>query len=158
METQTRRGVLATLGIAATAGCSGLAKRIPVGEGNSPVRGDELESTEEVFTLSEGEFRPFKLSFDSQAVLLYSVVAEEKVDIIAFHRPHFRKYRDSAADKLPYIDALSHLNTRATARGSDVTDGNPVLVIDNTTWGEAAPKPNVQIEIELEAFKRAETG
>lgn len=155
MDTPTRRGVLAAAGIAATAGCGGLAKRVPAVGDDSPLRGEQIESITESFTLSHDEHRAYGLEFDTRTVLLYSVVADERVDVLVFRRPDFRKYEDDAADELPYIDELSELDTRATARGSDVTAGRPV-VVDNTTWGEAAPAERVGVEVELEAFVRPE--
>lgn len=156
MDTPTRRGVLAAMGIAATAGCSGLAKQVPAVGDDSSIRGEKIKSVTESFALSKGQFRPYKLTFDSRSVLLYSVVADAKIDVLLFRRPDFKKYKKDAAKELPYVAALSDLDTRATARGSDVTSGRPVLVVDNTTWGEASPSGEVQVEVELEAFVRAE--
>lgn len=156
MDTPTRRGVLAAAASAALAGCGGLAKQVPAVGDDSPLRDEQIASISESFTLSNGEYRPYRLEFDTRTVLLYSVVADEKVDVLVFPRPEFEKYEDDAADELPYIGELSELDTRATARGSDVTAGRPVVVVDNTTWGEATPAERVEVEIELEAFVRPE--
>lgn len=52
------------------------------------------------------------------------------------------------------VSELSALNTRAVARGSDITSGKPVLVIDNTTWVEASPVADVTVDVELKVFIR----
>lgn len=157
MARKTRRGVLAAMGIGLTAGCSQLSGVVPGGGGSdSPMRGEQVEEIRETFTLRRDQFEPFHLSFDQQSVLLYSVVADQKVDVITFRRPDFRTYRDGSADQVPFIDELSDQNTRATAMGSDVTAGEPVVVVDNTTWAETPPADEVRVEFELEAFVRAE--
>lgn len=156
MKTPTRRGVLAAMGIAATAGCSGLAKQVPGMGGGSSLRGEQIESISESFTLSKDQFRPYKLEFDTQSVLLFSVVADQKIDVLVFRRPDFKKYKKDATAELPFVRVLSDLDTRATARGSDVTSGRPVVVIDNTTWGQATPAEGIDVEVELEAFVRPE--
>lgn len=120
------------------------------------MRGEQVKEIQKTFTLQKDQFEPFPLSFDQQSVLLYSVVADEKVDVITFRRPDFQTYKEGSADQVPFIDALSDQNTRATAMGSDVTEGKPVVVVDNTTWAEASPVGEVQVEFELDAFVRAE--
>lgn len=139
------------MGLTVTAGCS----QLPGGSGSdSALRGEQIEQVSKTFTLQRGKFEPFKLSFDRRAVLLFSVVADEKIDIITFERPQFQTYKETSATEVPYIDELSEQNTRATALGSDVTKGNPVIVVDNTTWAAAQPVEEVEVEIDLEAFLR----
>ena len=151
MQQPTRRGVLATLGVAATAGCSQLSD---LTGGDSDLRGENVERISKTFTLDRDQFMPFPLSFDTRSVLTFSVVADENVDVITFRRPDFRKYKQESADQLPFIDAFTEQNTKATAKGSDVSAGKPVVVVDNTTWAKTPPIENVQVEIELEAFVR----
>lgn len=151
MEQPTRRAVLATLGLAATAGCSQLSEFTG---GTSDLRGEQVEQISETFVLDRGEYRPCELSFDTRSVLTFSVVADENVDVLTFRRPDYRKYENDSADQLPFIDAFTEQNTKATAKGSDVSAGNPVVVVDNTTWAKTPPIEKVQVEMQLEAFER----
>ena len=148
MQQPTRRGVLATLGIAATAGCSQLSG---LTGGRSDLRGENVEKISKTFTLDREQFMPFPLSFDTQSVLTFSVVADENVDVSTCTRPNIRK---ESADQVPFIDAFTEQNTKSTAKGSDVSAGKPVVVVDNTTWAKTPPIDDVQVELELEAFVR----
>jgi hypothetical protein len=151
MQQPTRRGVLATLGLAATSGCSQLSG---LTGGDSDLRGEQVEQISKTFTLEREQFMPFPLSFDTQSVLTFSVVADENVDVITFTRPNFRKYKQESSDQVPFIDAFTEQNTKATAKGSDVSAGKPVVVVDNTTWAKTPPIDEIQVEMELEAFVR----
>lgn len=151
MSQQTRRSVLATIGLAATAGCSQLSE---VTGGGSDLRGETVKQVSKTFTLEKDQFMPFHLSFDTRSVLTFSVIADKKVDVITFHRPAFQQYKAESADQVPFIDPFTELNTRATAKGSDVSKGEPVVVVDNTTWAETQPVDRVEVEMELEAFVR----
>lgn len=153
MDHPTRRGVIAAMGLAATAGCSQLRGAVP-GSQSSEILGEQVAKTTKTVALKKDQFEPFHVSFDQQTVLMFSVVADAKIDVITFARPHFRKYKDGSADQLPFIGEFTELDTRATAKGSDVTPGEPVVVVDNTSWGESAPKQDVTVEVELEAYVR----
>jgi len=164
MRKSTRRDVLATLGIAATAGCSSLRDRASklVGDDSespddftdSPLRARYVKQVSEAVRLQEDEHKAYPMHFDTQTVLIYSVLADENVDVIVFRKSDYETYKDGASDQLPYVSELSELNTKVTAKGSAVTAGDPVLVIDNTTWAETPPMPNIRVEIEIEAFVR----
>lgn len=155
MKQPTRRGLLVTLGIAGTAGCSGL---LSGGSGNStskdPFRGKVLKEVSETGTLQKGGHQAYPMEFPEQTVLIYSIIADENVDVIVFRKPQYEKYQKDATDQLQYVSELSELNTKVTAKGSAVTAGKPVLVIDNTTWAETPPVQKVTVEVELEAFIR----
>ena len=160
MEQMTRRGALASIGVLATAGCSRLS-----GNGSnqssgsdSPLRERTVTELSRTVTIEPDDFESVELSFDQQTVLLFSVVADRPVDVLTFSRSDFQKYRDETADRVSYVDALSQEGTAATARGSAVSAGEPVLVVDNSTWGAAAPDGPVQVELEVEAFVRAASG
>lgn len=164
MTKSTRRDVLAALGIAAIAGCSSLRDRTAelVGDdsdsqddfADSPLRARYVKQVSEAARLQKGDHKAYPMHFDTQTVLIYSVVADEDVDVIVFRKSHYEKYKDGATDQLPYVSELSELNTKVTAKGAAVTAGDPVLVIDNTTWAKTPPTPNIRVEIELEAFVR----
>lgn len=164
MQQMTRRGALATMGVLATAGCSQLygdASNQPSGdadrpsEASSPLRKRSVTEVSRTLTIEQGGFESVKLSFDQRTVLLFSVVADGPVDVLTFTRSNFRKYRDGTADQVSYVGTLSQEETVAVARGSAVSTGEPVLVVDNSTWGAAAPDGPVQVELEVEAFVRA---
>lgn len=164
MNKSTRRAVLATLGIAATAGCSSLrdrASELVEDDSNSqsdisdsPLRARYVKQVSEAVRLQDGDHKAYSMHFDTQTVLIYSVVADENVDVIVFRESDYETYRNGASDQLPYVSELSELNTNVTAKGASVTAGDPVLVIDNTTWAETPPMPNIRVEVELEAFVR----
>lgn len=164
MTNSTRRDVLATLGIAATAGCRSLRDRTseivgadsdsPNDLSDSPLRARYVKQVSEAVRLQEGDHKAYAMQFDTQTVLIYSVVADENVDVILFREPDYETYKDGASDQLPYVSELSELHTKVTAKGAAVTAGDPVLVIDNTTWAKTPPMPNVRVEVELEAFVR----
>lgn len=154
MDQPTRRGVLATLGLAATAGCTRLQNAIP-GQDSSDLRGKTVEQVSETFTLDRGKFRSYPLSFDTRTVLTFSVVTDDNVDVLTFRRPAFREYETQSADQVSYVGELSEQNTTATAKGSMVSEGDPVVVIDNTSWGTTPPIPKIRVNVELEAFERA---
>lgn len=159
MDKPTRRGVIAAMGLTVTAGCSQLSGVVPGGGGSdSPLRGEQIEQISKTFTLKKDQFEPFHLSFDQQSVLLFSAVADENVDVVTLRRPDFKKYKNGSAKQVPFISELSEQNTRATAKGANVTAGKPVIVVDNTTWAKTPPVEEVQIEFELEAFVRADDG
>lgn len=157
----TRRGALAAAGLLLTAGCTDALGGGSDSDPDSPVRDRQLVDISETVTIPEGDFQAYELSFESRSVLLYSVVASERVDVIVFDSDAFETYQqdvteDGAADQLEYIGALSELDTSATARGSAVTAGEPVLVVDNTSWAEAPPAPEVEVEVTVDAFVRPE--
>lgn len=154
MKFLTRRSLLVSMGVTATAGCQALP--VVGGNGQSSLRGETVKSISESITLSKDEFQSYKLKLDTPSVIMYSVVADKKIDGIVFTRPHFQKYKQNSTAELPVVSELSALDTRGAARGSDVSSGNPVLVIDNTTWGEALPVAEVTIDVELEVFIRSE--
>ncbi|WP_254820960.1 hypothetical protein [Haloglomus halophilum] len=167
MGQTTRRGVLATMGVLATAGCSSVSGLGSGGSDDSGGSGDgadggsggslRKETVKEVsrsVTLKQDQFEAVPLSFDRQTVLFFSVVADRNVDVLTFRRPDFETYRTDAADQLRFVDALSEQRTEATSQGSAVSPGEPVVVVDNTTWGETQPSQRVDIELELEAFIR----
>lgn len=154
MKPLTRRSLLVGVGVTATAGCQALP--VVGGSGQSSLRGETVKSLSESVTLSKDEFQSYKLELDTQSVVMYSVVADKKIDCIMFTRPHFKKYRQNSTAELPMVGELSALDTRAVARGSDVSSGKPVLVIDNTTWGEASPVADVTVNVELDVFIRPE--
>lgn len=162
MNKATRRGVLATLGVAATAGCSSVRDRVSevVGEDSqsaftdSPLRERYVTQVSDAVRLQKGDYTAYPMRFDTQTVLTYSVVADENVDVIVFREPDYEKYERGATDQLPYVGGLSELNTKVTAKGAAVTAGDPVLVVDNTTWAKTPPISDVRVEIELEAFVR----
>lgn len=161
MSEPTRRGVLATVGAVATAGCSGVVDRRPSGDArrefpDSPVRKKYVEDVTTSFALDRGDHRAFPLEFDTRTVLLFSVVTDENVDVLTFRRSEYRTYEDGSADQLSYVDELSEQHTTATARGAPVSAGEPVVVVDNTTWAEASPVEEVHVEVELDAFVRSE--
>lgn len=151
MQETTRRGMLAAAGagIAATAGCSELSSAIG---GGSSLRGESVKKTSKTFTLGHDEFEAFKLTFDQQTVLFFSALADTQVDVITFTRENFKKYRTGNVNELPVLGELSDRNTKATSLGSAVTAGDPVVVVDNTTWADAKPAESVKVEFELEAF------
>lgn len=166
MSKPTRRAVLATLGIAATAGCSSLRDRASElveddsdsdnrdDFADSPLRAEYVKQVSEAVRLQEDDHKAYQLHFDTQTVLIYSVVADENVDVIVFRKSDYEKYKGGASDQLPYVSELSEMNTMVTAKGAAVTAGDPVLVIDNTTWAKTPPIPNIRVEVELEAFVR----
>jgi len=163
MSRSTRREILAAVGIVATAGCSSLRDRASelIGDesrdefADSPMRARYVKRVSEAIELQKGDHKAYPMQFDTQTVLIYSVVAAEDVDVIVFRKPDYEKYENGASDQLPYVSELSELNTEVTAKGAAVTAGDPVLVIDNTTWAEAQPRQNIRVEVELEAFVRA---
>lgn len=161
---QTRRSVLATMGLAATAGCSGVAGN-PFRSGEESneyesFRKETVEEISETVTIPKGKYRAYEFTFDTQTVLLYTVVASDHVDAIVLHRDAFETYEadvgggGGSTDELTYISPLSDLATRATSKGSAVTAGEPVLVVDNTTWAKAPPSEVVEVEVEVDAFVR----
>lgn len=154
MAHQTRRGVLAAVGIAVTAGCS----QLPMAGGSSDsLRGEQVDQRSTTVTLKKGQFKPFHLSLDRRTVVEFSVVADGQVDVFAFTAEQFRKYK-SRKGKVSYIDELSEQGTRATAQGSAVDLEKLVPVVDNTTWGQTDPDGAVRVDVELEAFLRADGG
>lgn len=160
MKQMTRRGALATIGVLATAGCSQLS-----GNGSnqssgsdSPLRERTVTELSRTVTIEPDDFESVELSFDQQTVLLFSVVADRPVDVLTFSRSNFQKYRDETADQVRYVGALSQEGTAATALGSSVAAGEPVLVVDNSTWGATTPDGPVEVELEVEAFVRAASG
>lgn len=148
----TRRGVLATAGAVALAGCSGLAGSSSGDGGNRPLRERTVEEVSRTVTLQPDSFESVPLSFDQQTVLFFSVVADAAVDVLTFRERDFERYRENAADQLRYVDALSEESTAATSLGSAVSPGNPVVVVDNTTWAETQPDGEVRVQLDLEAF------
>lgn len=179
MERTTRRGVLATMGVLATAGCSSVSSLGSGGGAGDGASGDganggsggganggsgpglrerTVKYVSRSVTLEADQFEAVPLSFDRQTVLFFSVVAGKEVDVLTFRRPDFEKYRNDAADQLRFVDALSEESTEATSQGSAVSPGEPVVVVDNTTWGETQPRERVDIELELEAFIRDDGG
>jgi hypothetical protein len=157
----TRRGVLATMGVLATAGCAEISGAMP-GSGESDgsesaLRGRTVKEVSRTVTLESSKFESVPLSFDQQTVLMFSVVASKPVDVLTFYKQNFQKYKDDSADKLRYIGPLSEEDTVATSQGSAVSAGEPVVVIDNTTWGSGSPVDSVDVELELEAFIRKGT-
>lgn len=152
MRETTRRGVLCALGVTATAGCSSVLG----GQKAKEVRAKTVEEISETIHLGKGEFKPYKFSFDTQTVLTYEVVSDKKVDVIVFRRPTFEKYRKNSAKELPHVSELSTLDTNVAVNGANVTAGEPVLVVDNTTWANAQPKENVEASVDVEAFVRPE--
>lgn len=151
----TRRGLLATLGIACTAGCTGLLSGGSGGDGtDNQFRGEMVKQVSETIQGKKGEHKAYSMEFTEQTVLIYSIVADKNVDVIVFRKDQYEKYKRNATDKLNYVSELSELNTKVTAKGSAVSAGKPVLVIDNTTWAETPPVSNVTVEVELEAFVR----
>lgn len=154
----TRRGVLATMGVLATAGCTEITGAIPGSDDSdsskSELRGETVKEVSRTVTLESGEFESVPLSFDQRTILMFSVVASKPVDVLTFHEKNFQKYKDDSADKLRYIGPLSEEDTVATSQGSAVSAGKPVVVVDNTTWGSASPVDTVDVELELEAFIR----
>jgi hypothetical protein len=170
MGQTTRRGVLATMGVLATAGCSsvsGLGSDSGSGDGTNggsdgganggsggSLRKQTVKDVSRSVILEKDQFEAVPLSFNRQTVLFFSVVAGRNVDVLTFRRPDFEKYRADTADQLRFVDALSEQRTEATSQGSAVSPGEPVVVVDNTTWGETQPSQRVDIEFELEAFIR----
>lgn len=165
MSKSTRREILATFGIVATAGCRSLRDRTSelVGDGSesrdefadSPLRARYVKRVSEAVRLQKGDHKAYSMHFDTETVLIYSVVADENVDVIVFRKPVYEKYKEGTEDQLPYVSELGELDTKVTAKGTAVTAGDPVLVIDNTTWAKAPPRQNIRVEIELDAFVRA---
>lgn len=154
MAQQTRRGVLAAVGLTVTAGCSQLPL---VGGSNDSLRGKQVDQRSATFTLKKGQFKPFHLSLDRRTVVEFSVVADEQVDVFAFAPDQFRTYK-SRSGEVSFIDELSEQGTKATAQGSAVALEKIVHVVDNTTWGRTDPDGEVQVDVELEAFLRADGG
>lgn len=161
---QTRRSVLATMGVAATAGCSGVTGN-PFGSDEESkryeaFRKETVEDISETITIPKGKYRAYEFTFDTQTVLLYTVVTSDHVDVIMFHRDAFETYEadvgggGKTTDELTHVSQLSDLATRATSKGSAVTAGEPVLVVDNTTWAKAPPSEDVEVEVEIDAFVR----
>lgn len=148
------------MGLLATAGCSQLSgtdSEQPSGS-TSSLRERSVTEVSRTVTIEPDDFESVELSFDQQTVLLFSVVADGPVDVLTFTRSNFRKYRDGTADQVSYVGTLSQEETVAVARGSAVSAGEPVLVVDNSTWGATAPDGPVQVELEVEAFVRAADG
>lgn len=153
----TRRGVIGAIGIVSTAGCSGLLAGDGGSDGSdSTLRGRSIKQVSETFDLQRGDHRAYTMQFTEQTILFYSVVANMKVDVIVFLESHYDEYRRGATEKIQYISELSDLGTTATARGSAISAGNPVLVIDNTAWAEAPPVANLTVEVDVDAFVRAD--
>lgn len=153
----SRRTVLATTGAAFLAGCS----RLRGNDAGTSFRERDLVDLTKTVDIGAGEYWSVEFSFDTQTVLLYSLVADDQVDALLFARDSFERYRadvqqEDQVGEIPYIGELSDLNTSATAQGSAVTAGEPVLVVDNTTWGSASPAETVKAKIEVEAFVRPE--
>lgn len=161
---QTRRGVLAAMGLAATAGCSGVRGNLFGSDDESKqfdsFRKETVEDVSQTLTIPKGKYKAYEFSFDTQTVLLYTVVASDHVDVILLPQSSFEAYEKDvggdgeAADQVTYISALSELATRATSKGSAVTSGDPVLVIDNTTWAKVPPSEDVEVEVDIDAFVR----
>lgn len=148
------------MGVLATAGCTQVSSSVPGlgSEGGSTdgkqLRKETIKEVSRTVTLEKDQFEAVSLSFDQRSVLLFSVVADKQVDVLTFHQKNFQKYRKDTADKLRYIGPLSEEETVATAQGSAVSAGKPVVVVDNTTWGATAPSGPVQVDLQLEAFVR----
>lgn len=154
MQRATRRGVLAAMGLAATAGCSSLTETVSGGGSKRELAGETITERSESFTLKKGEFKAYPLSFDTQSVLLFSVVSDENVDVFTLSRPNYEAYKSGSTDQVETIGELSEQNTKATAKGANVSAGEPVLVVDNTTWAKTPPIADIQVEVEIEAFVR----
>lgn len=148
------------MGVIATAGCSQLSGETSdqPSESSSPLRKRSVTDLSRTVTIEPDDFESVELSFDQQTVLLLSVVADRPVDVLTFTRSNFQKYRDETADRVSYVDPLSEEETAATARGSAVSAGEPVVVVDNSTWGAADPDGPAQVELEVEAFVRDASG
>lgn len=154
MTRTTRRGVLAAMGIAATAGCGSLQDHLPGSESQNSLRGQIVAEVSRTVTLEKDAFEAVPMTFDRRTVLLFSVVADADVDVLTFRREDFQKYKNDATDQLHYVDELSDMGTAATAMGAPVSKGKPVVVVDNTTWAPTRPVDGVTVELDLEAFER----
>lgn len=153
----SRRHVLAAAGLAAIAGCSSV---LGGNDGQRPFRERQIVEVSETVRIESGDYWAREFTFDVQSVLLYSVVASDNVDVLLLPRESFERYRDDlenheTADRLRIIGELSERNTSATAQGSAVTPGDPVLVVDNSGW-ETPPVEEVRAEVDVEAFVRPE--
>lgn len=151
----TRRGLLAALTVASTAGCTGLLSSKPSDSGTEhPLRGETVKQVSEIVDIPKGDHEAYSMQFTEQTILIYSIVADRKVDVIVFAESEYDTYRRAAAETLNYVSELSQLDTRVAGIGSAVAPDSPVLVIDNTNWAEAPPVSNVTVEVDLEAFVR----
>lgn len=153
MTNQSRRGFLLALAAAGTAGCSSMGSG-GGGGSDDPFRGTMVEEVSETIELDEGDHQAYEMTFTEQTVLIYSIIADKNVDAIVFGKPKYREYKNDKSDQVQYVSELSELNTKVTAKGSAVTKGRPVLVIDNTTWAKTPPVEDVTVQVELEAFVR----
>lgn len=155
MAHHTRRGVLAAVGLTVTAGCSQLPMS---GSSSNSLRGKQVEQRSKTFTLQTDKFKSFPLSFDQKTVVMFSVVSDKLVDVLAFSPEQYDTFRSEPSGKVPIIDELSQQGTKATAQGITVAIDELILVIDNTSWGKTDPDGEVQVDLELEAFLPADGG
>lgn len=117
-----------------------------------------LDQPEEVIsdtvTVHQNGFKVWDWSPTESVPIEYNLTVRNgpNIDYVAFEKSEFEHYEDRVRAR--YISAASDMNTARSHGTAKLPSGQYYFVIDNTSWGDAAPHINeddnaAEVEYEL---------
>ncbi|MEF8800157.1 MAG: hypothetical protein V5A38_01960 [Halolamina sp.] len=170
MGRKTRRAVLGTSGVALLAGCSGFGSVVggdsqsQAGSDTQDADGDGVPDTEDDFPenstysveaelidderrIPEQEWARWSFDFLGETEISYEFTVRDgpAIDVLLFKADEYEHYANR--DGARYLTATSVLDAADGSNTGTINPGIHYFVLDNTTWGDAAPSTNVDDDV-----------